>query len=318
MKITVLDGYALNPGDLSWEGFEKLGDLTVYERTAQEDLIERAKDSEAIIVNKALLDSETLRKLPKLKYIGVTATGYNIIDIEAAKDLGIAVTNIPAYSTMSVAQHAFALLLSVTDHSEHYSVEVSKGRWNESRDFCFWDTPLIELAGKKFGIMGMGNIGTAVSKIALAFGMEVLAYTSKDASELPNGVTKVSIEQLMSDSDIISLHCPLTHDTKQIINKHTISRMKPGVILINTGRGLLVDEKDVAEGLKSGKIRAYCADVLSNEPPLSDNPLVGAPNAYITPHIAWATKEARTRLMDISVSNLRHFLEGVPTNVVNL
>lgn len=318
MKITVLDGYALNPGDLSWDGFEKLGDLTVYERTAQEDLIERAKDSEAIIVNKALLDSETLRKLPKLKYIGVTATGYNIVDVEAAKDLGIVVTNIPAYSTMSVAQHVFALLLSVTDHSEHYSVEVSKGRWNESRDFCFWDTPLIELAGKKFGIMGMGNIGTAVSKIALAFGMEVLAYTSKDASELPNGVTKVSIEQLMSDSDIISLHCPLTHSTKQIINKHTISRMKPGVILINTGRGLLVDEKDVAEGLKSGKIRAYCADVLSNEPPLSDNPLVGAPNAYITPHIAWATKEARTRLMDISVSNLRHFLEGVPTNVVNL
>lgn len=318
MKITVLDGYALNPGDLSWEGFEKLGDLTVYERTAQEDLIERAKDSEAIIVNKALLDSETLRKLPKLKYIGVTATGYNIVDVEAAKDLGIAVTNIPAYSTMSVAQHVFALLLSVTDHSEHYSVEVSNGRWNESRDFCFWDTPLIELAGKKFGIMGMGNIGTAVSKIALAFGMEVLAYTSKDASELPNGVTKVSIEQLMSDSDIISLHCPLTHSTKQIINKYTISRMKPGVILINTGRGLLVDEKDVAEGLKSGKIRAYCADVLSNEPPLSDNPLVGAPNAYITPHIAWATKEARTRLMDISVSNLRHFLEGVPTNVVNL
>ena len=318
MKITVLDGFCLNPGDLSWEGFEQLGDVTVYERTSPSELIERAKDSDVLITNKTVLNAESISKLPKLKYIGVIATGYNVVDTEAAAKNGVAVTNIPAYSTMSVAQHVFALLLAVTDRPEHYALEVKEGKWTQIRDFCFWNTPLVELAGKKFGIIGMGNIGNAVSKIALAFGMEVLAYTSKDESRLPVEVTKVSLEELWRNADIISLHCPLTPSTKEIINRETISQMKNGVILINTGRGPLINEKDVANALESGKIGAFCADVLSHEPPTADNPLLHSPNTYITPHIAWATKEARTRLMEIAVSNLKDFIAGTPVNVVNL
>ena len=318
MKITVLDGFCLNPGDLSWEGFEELGEVTVYERTSPQELLERAKDSDILITNKTVIDSDAFDSLKKLKYIGVIATGYNVVDVDAAKKHGVPVTNIPAYSTMSVAQHVFALLLAVTDRPEHYAIEVREGRWNQVRDFCFWDTPLTELAGKKFGVIGMGSIGTAVARIAMDFGMEVVAYSSKDESELPVGVTKISLENLLADSDIISLHCPLLPSTKELINSHTISRMKDGVILINTGRGPLVDEKAVADALESGKISAFCADVLSTEPPSPDNPLLSAPNAYITPHIAWATKEARRRLMEIAVSNLKHFLEGNSVNVVNL
>lgn len=317
MKITVLDGFALNPGDLSWEGFNELGDVEVFERTSSEELYNRAKDSEVLITNKTVIDAEAISHLPKLKYIGVIATGYNVVDVEAARKHGIVVTNIPAYSTMSVAQHVFALLLAVTDRPEHYAQEVRQGRWSKVRDFCFWDTPLTELAGKRFGIIGMGNIGKAVARIALAFGMEVLAYSSKEESKLPIGVKKVSLEELFNHSDIISLHCPLNDSTHHIINSKTIAQMKDGVIIINTGRGLLMDENAVAEGLMSGKIRAFCADVLSTEPPAPDNPLVKAPNTYITPHIAWATKEARTRLMDIAVSNLKHYLSGMPVNVVN-
>lgn len=316
MKITVLDGYALNPGDLSWDGFKNLGDVTVYERTSPSELYNRAFGSEVLITNKTVLDAEMMSRLPGLKYIGVIATGYNVVDVDAARKLGIIVTNIPAYSTMSVAQHVFALLLAVTDRVEHYAIEVARGRWSDVRDFCFWDTPLVELSGKNFGIIGMGNIGSAVARIASALGMNVLAYTSKDSSQLPVDVTKVSLERLFSDSDVISLHCPLTPSTKELINSHTIAEMKDGVILINTGRGGLVNENAVAEALTSGKIGAFCADVLSTEPPAADNPLLGAPNAYITPHIAWATKEARERLMDIAVANLKHFIEGVPTNVV--
>lgn len=316
MKITVLDGYALNPGDLSWDGFKNLGDVTVYERTSPSELYNRAFGSEVLITNKTVLDAEMMSRLPGLKYIGVIATGYNVVDVEAARKLDIIVTNIPAYSTMSVAQHVFALLLAVTDRVEHYAIEVARGRWSDVRDFCFWDTPLVELSGKNFGIIGLGNIGSAVARIASALGMNVLAYTSKDSSQLPVDVTKVSLERLFSDSDVISLHCPLTPSTKELINSHTIAEMKDGVILINTGRGGLVNEKAVAEALTSGKIGAFCADVLSTEPPAADNPLLGAPNAYITPHIAWATREARERLMDIAVANLKHFLEGVPTNVV--
>lgn len=316
MKITVLDGYALNPGDLSWDGFKNLGEVTVYERTSPSELHNRAFGSEVLITNKTVLDAEMMSRLPGLKYIGVIATGYNVVDVDAARKLGIIVTNIPAYSTMSVAQHVFALLLAVTDRVEHYAIEVARGRWSDVRDFCFWDTPLVELSGKNFGIIGLGNIGSAVARIASALGMNVLAYTSKDSSQLPVDVTKVSLERLFSDSDVISLHCPLTPSTKELINSHTIAEMKDGVILINTGRGGLVNEKAVAEALTSGKIGAFCADVLSTEPPAADNPLLGAPNAYITPHIAWATREARERLMDIAVANLKHFLEGVPTNVV--
>lgn len=314
----MLDGFCLNPGDLSWEGFEELGEVTVYERTSPQELLERAKDSDILITNKTVIDSDAFDSLKKLKYIGVIATGYNVVDVDAAKKHGVPVTNIPAYSTMSVAQHVFALLLAVTDRPEHYAIEVREGRWNQVRDFCFWDTPLTELAGKKFGVIGMGSIGTAVARIAMDFGMEVVAYSSKDESELPVGVTKISLENLLADSDIISLHCPLLPSTKELINSHTISRMKDGVILINTGRGPLVDEKAVADALESGKISAFCADVLSTEPPSPDNPLLSAPNAYITPHIAWATKEARRRLMEIAVSNLKHFLEGNSVNVVNL
>lgn len=316
MKITVLDGYGLNPGDLSWEDLGKLGELTVYDRTSPSELMDRAKDSELLITNKTVLDATTIASLPKLKYIGVLATGYNVVDVEEAHKSGIVVTNIPSYSTMSVAQRVFALLLAVTDRTEHYALENRKGAWARSKDFCWWDTPLTELAGKKFGIVGMGNIGKAVSRIALAFGMEVVAYSSKEASQLPAGVAKVSLEELFEECDVISLHCPLTPSTNGMINKDSIARMKKGVILINTGRGPLVNEKDVAEELEKGKIGAFCADVLSTEPPSADNPLLTAPNSYVTPHIAWATKEARVRLMNIAVENVKAFLEGAAQNVV--
>lgn len=316
MKITVLDGYGLNPGDLSWKGFEEMGDLTVYDRTSPEEVIERAKDSEILLTNKTVLDSNVISSLPKLKYIGVLATGYNVVDTEEAKRRGVVVTNIPSYSTMSVAQRVFALLLAVTDRPEHYAIANREGAWSRSKDFCWWDTQLIELAGKKFGVFGFGNIGNAVARIALAFGMEVLAFTSKSKEELTEGVKKVSKEELFKESDVISLHCPLTPDTRELINKDSISEMKSGVILINTGRGPLVNEEDVAEALKAGKIKAFCADVLSSEPPSADNPLLSAPNSYITPHTAWATKEARERLMAIAEENLKAFLEGKKRNWV--
>lgn len=316
MKIAVLDGYALNPGDLSWKGLEELGQVEVYDRTSPSELIERAKDCDVLIINKTPLDADTLSLLPNIKYIGVTATGYNIVDINKAHELGITVTNIPAYSTMSVAQHVFALLLAVTDHVEHYAEEVANGKWTQSKDFCFTDTPLIELAGKTFGIVGYGNIGQAVARIALAFGMNVIAFTSKNQNQLPQGVKKVSLEELWHNSDVISLHCPLTESTRETVNAASISEMKDGVIIINTGRGPLVDDEAVADALKSGKIGAFCADVLTTEPPSSHNPLLSAPNVFITPHIAWATKEARTRLMDITIENLRNFLAGKPQNQV--
>lgn len=316
MKIVILDGYALNPGDLSWKGFEKQGDLTVYEHTPADKIAERSKDAEILITNKTPLSAETISSLDKLKYIGVLATGYNIVDVKTAKEKGITVTNIPSYSTMSVAQRVFALLLTVTDRPEHYAIETAAGKWSSQRDFCYWNTPLMELAGKNFGIVGMGNIGKAVAKIALAFGMNVKAYSSKNRQDLPEGVEKVTLDELWKESDVISLHCPLTPETKEMVNEKSISEMKRGVILINTGRGQLVDEKGVAEGLASGKIGAFCADVLSTEPPCADNPLLKAPNTYITPHTAWATKEARTRLMDIAAANLEAFLKGTPQNCV--
>ena len=317
MKITILDGYGLNPGDLSWTGFEKLGELTVFPRTSPSQLMERAKNSEVLITNKTVIDAKAIEALPELKYIGVLATGYNVVDVEAAAKHGITVTNIPAYSTMSVAQHVFALLLAVTDRAEHYAMEVAQGKWTSSKDFCFWDTQLTELAGKTFGIIGMGNIGKAVARIASAFGMNVSAFSSKGQEDLPADVKKVSLDTLFESSDVISLHCPLTPSTLHIINKEAIRKMKRGVILINTGRGPLIDEEAVANALQEGNIGAFCADVLSTEPPSADNPLLKAPNSFITPHIAWATKEARLRLMNIAVDNLKRFLEGSPVNVVN-
>ena len=316
MKITILDGYGLNPGDLSWKGFEDLGEVTVYDRTDRSELMERAKDSEVLITNKTVLDADTISSLPKLKYIGVLATGYNVVDTEAARKKGIIVTNIPAYSTMSVAQMVFAMLLAVTNRVEHYAVANRNGAWASSKDFCWWDTPLTELSGKVFGIIGLGNIGMAVARIALAFGMKVVAFTSKEIEELPDGINKVTLTEVLSGSDVLSLHCPLTESTRGLINEDSITLMKPGAILINTGRGPLIDEEAVAKALGDGHLRAFCGDVLSSEPPAVSNPLLSAPNAFITPHIAWATKEARERLMKIAEENLRHFISGNPVNVV--
>lgn len=327
MKITVLDGYGLNPGDLSWEGMAQLGELTVYDRTAPEELLERAIDCEILITNKTRLDADTMAKLPKLKYIGVLATGYNVVDVAAASRQGITVTNIPAYSTMSVAQSVFALILAITNRTEHYSEENRHGRWSRNPDFCYWDTPLMELAGKTMGIVGLGNIGQAVARIALAFGMKVIAKTSKDIEYLNDALRipgdlcpileKRSMEELLSESDIVTLHCPLTANTEHMINSSTLSLMKPSAILINTGRGPLVDEQAVADALNEGRLGAFGADVLSAEPPAPDNPLLSACNAYITPHIAWATREARERLMRIATENIKAFIDNKPVNIVS-
>ena len=316
MRITVLDGYGLNPGDLSWKGFEALGDCTVYDRTTPEQLMERAAGAEILITNKTILTADILKALPDLKYVGILATGYNVVDVKAAKELGIVVTNIPAYSTDSVAQMVFAQILTITPRVEYYTEENRKGRWANSRDFCYWDTPLMELAGKKIGIVGFGHTGQATARIALAFGMKVFAYTSKSAEQLPADITKLSLDELFRTCDVVSLHCPLTDTTKNLVNAERLKQMKSSAILINTGRGPLVNEKDLADALNNGTIYAAGVDVLSCEPPKADNPLLAAKNCYITPHIAWATKEARVRLMDIAVENLRSFLSGTVINNV--
>ena len=314
MKIIVLDGYGLNPGDLSWDAMSALGDLTVYDRTSPSELLARAEGAEVLITNKTLITADDMAALPALKYIGVLATGYNVVDIEAAKARGIVVTNIPAYSTASVAQMVFAHLLNITQRVGYYADENTKGRWSGSKDFCYWDTNLVELDGKKMGIVGLGNIGKATARIALAFGMEVLAYTSKEQKDLPQGVKKVTLDELFAESDVLSLHCPLTPDTKEMVNANRLRMMKPNAILINTGRGPLVNEQDLADALNEGRIAGAGLDVLSVEPALANNPLLSAKNCFITPHIAWATKEARTRLMDIAVNNLKSYQEG---NIIN-
>ena len=316
MKIVVLDGYGLNPGDLSWKGMEAVGELTVYDRTSPSELMERSEGAEALITNKTLITAENMEALPELKYIGVLATGYNVVDIEAAKARGIVVTNIPAYSTSSVAQMVFAHILNITQRVGHYAEENSKGRWTNNADFCYWDTDLVELDGKKMGIVGFGNIGQATARIAQAFGMEVLLYTSKEQSALPQGMRKVALDELFAESDVISLHCPLTPETKEMVNAERLKLMKPGAILVNTGRGPLVNEQDLADALNEGRIAAAGLDVLSVEPANADNPLLGAKNCFITPHIAWATKEARTRLMQIAVQNLKSYQEGYIINNV--
>lgn len=318
MKIVVLDGYGLNPGDLSWEELEKSGELKVYPRTAPAEVVERARDAQIVITNKTVLDADTIAKLPEMRYIGVLATGYNVVDIEAAAKAGVIVTNIPAYSTMSVAQMVFALLMAITNRVEHFTEEIRRGRWSECPDFCYWDSPLMELAGKKIGIVGFGHIGQAVARIAVALEMEPVIFTSRAQQDLPEMMVKAeSLDQLFSDCDIVTLHCPLTDDTYHLVDRRRLSLMKKTAILINTGRGPLLDEKAVAEALNEERIYAAAMDVLSTEPPKRDNPLLSARNCYITPHVAWASFEARQRLMKIAVENVRAFLHGTPVNVVN-
>ena len=317
MKIVVLDGHGANPGDLSWAPLEELGSLTVYPRTTPDEVIDHAADADILITNKVILDKRVLSALKQLKYIGVFATGFNTIDIQAAKERGIVVTNIPAYSTDSVAQMTFAHLLNITNRVDHYADESRAGRWSRNPDFCYWDTALPELAGKTIGIVGLGHIGSEVARIAGAFGMNVFAYTSKNAADLPASIRKTTLDGLFAASDILSLHCPLTADTREMINKETLAKMRPGTILINVSRGALVNEQDVAEALESGQLGAYGADVMCEEPPAKTNPLFAQPHAYITPHIAWATVEARTRLIQIAAENIRAFINGEPQNVVN-
>ena len=316
MKIVILDGFTANPGDLSWGALEQMGELTVYDRTRPEETVERAKEADIVLTNKVCLQRTEIEQLPRLKYIGVLATGYNVVDIKAAEERGIVVTNVPAYSTMSVAQMVFAHLLTVTNRTEHYARQNREERWTSSPDFSYWDTELTELADKTLGIVGLGNIGTRVAAIAQAFGMRVVAYTSKDAGVLPQGIAKRTMDELLAESDVVSLHCPLTADTRHLICRETLQKMQPSAILINTGRGPLVNEQDVADALKEKRLKAYCADVLSEEPPRADSPLLHQENAYITPHIAWATKEARMRLIDVAIQNVTSFVGGHPQNVI--
>lgn len=321
MKIVILDGYTENPGDLSWEGFERLGELTLYDRTPVKDKEEirgRIGDAEIVITNKTPLTREIIEACPGIQYIGALSTGYNVIDIEAAREHGIPVSNIPAYGTDAVAQFTFAMLLDICHHAAYHSRAVHEGQWSSCADFCFWDYPLIELAGKTMGIVGFGRIGQAVGRLANAFGMRVLANAAHRRPELETDICRYAeLEELFARSDIISLHCPLFPATEGMINKESIAKMKDGVILLNTGRGPLVVEQDLADALNSGKVYAAGVDVVSAEPIQKDNPLLTAKNCLITPHIAWASKESRQRLMDTAVGNLEAFLAGRPVNVVN-
>ncbi|MGM9812779.1 MAG: D-2-hydroxyacid dehydrogenase [Muribaculaceae bacterium] len=314
MKIVILDGFTTNGGDLSWNGISELGDLTIYDRTAPGEVVDRCLGAEAVLTNKVIITDEVMQALPQLKYIGVMATGYNVVDIDAARRRGIVVTNVPAYSTPSVAQMVFAHLLNITNQVALHDRQVHEGRWAGNQDFCFYSAPLIELAGKQMGIVGLGQTGSAVAKIALALGMRVMAFTSKPQESLPEGIIKGSLDEMFATSDVVSLHCPLTPDTKHIVNAARLATMKPSAIVINTGRGPLVNEQDLADALNNGTIAAAAVDVLSPEPPAADNPLLSARNCHITPHIAWASQAARARLIDTLTSNLKGYING---NVVN-
>lgn len=318
-KIVVLDGHTLNPGDLSWEGLKHLGPLTVYDRTADGQIVERAAGADAVFTNKTRLTAHTLARLPGLRYIGVLATGYNVVDVEAAARLGIAVTNIPTYGTAAVAQFTFALLLEACHHVGHHAAEVRRGRWTESPDFCFWDFPLVELMDKTMGIIGFGRIGQATARIAMALGINVLAYDSHQDKTLesPRCRYASSLDELLASSDVVSLHCPLTESTRGLINRETLGKCKRGAMLLNTSRGPLAVEEDVVEALDSGRLSCYAADVASIEPPPAATPLTRHPNAIITPHIAWASRESRERLMGIAVDNLKSFLAGSAKHMVN-
>ena len=318
MNIVVLDGYTLNPGDLSWNALQQLGSCIIHDRTPPEQVVERARNAEVVLTNKALLPRDAIAALPKLKYIGVLATGYNVVDIAAAKERGIPVANIPDYGTHSVAQFTFALLLELAHHVGHHAQTVRDGRWVRSADFCYWDSPLIELHGLTFGVIGFGKIGRATAKLADAFGMKVLVHNRSRPTDLPAHYEFVSLDELLTRSDVVSLHCPLTPENKQFINAERLARMKPTAFLLNTSRGPLLDESAVAQALNSGKIAGAAVDVVSVEPPKTDNPLLTAKNCLVTPHLAWATRAARARLMDIAVENIRAFIAGQPRNVVNL
>jgi glycerate dehydrogenase len=323
MKIVVLDGYTLNPGDISWKCMEKFGEVKVYDRTSydlkgEELIIERVGDAEVVFTNKTPISKNALKKMPDLKFIGVLATGFNIVDVNAAKEAGIVVTNIPTYGTDAVSQMAIALLLEICHHVGEHSNSVMRGEWTNNQDWCYWNYPLIELAGKTMGIIGYGRIGQGTGRIAQALGMKVIAYDQYKNQSLESDTMKyVELDELMAKSDVITLHCPLLESTKGIINKNTISKMKDKVIIINNSRGQLIVEEDLAAALNSGKVGAAAVDVVSTEPIKMDNPLLKAKNCIITPHISWAPKESRERLMNIATENLKQFLAGNPVNVVN-
>lgn len=318
MKIVILDGYTENPGDLSWKDLEALGNLTVYDRTAPADIVKRIGDAEIVITNKTPISAETMEACPKIQYVGVLATGYNVVDVDEAKKRGILVTNIPTYGTDAVGQFAIALLLEICHHIGHHSEAVHEGRWENNKDWCFWDYPLIELAGKTMGIIGFGRIGQTTGRIAQALGMKVLAYDAYKNPALENESCKYAeLDEVLANSDVIALHCPLFPSTEGMINKETIAKMKDGVIILNNSRGPLIVEQDLADALVSRKVYAAGLDVVSTEPIRGDNPLLTAPNCFITPHISWAPKESRQRLMNIAVDNVKAFLNGEPVNVVN-
>ena len=319
MKIVVLDGYTLNPGDLDWSGFEALGEFKCYDRTEADQIVERIGDAQCVITNKTPLTKETFDMCPQIKYVGVLATGYNVVDTKAAKSRNIPVTNIPIYGTTAVSQFAFALLLELCHHVAYHAQTVADGRWSKSKDFCYWDYPLVELYGKTFGVVGFGRIGQAAAKLAQAFGMNVLAYDVHPNRSLESETLQyVELEELFERSDVISLHCPLFEATKEIINKQNIQKMKDGVMIINTSRGPLIVEEDLKAALEEGKVAGAAIDVLEQEPPIQGSPLIGAKNCIVTPHIAWAPREARQRLMDVAVDNLAGFFKGQRKNVINL
>ncbi|MFQ5641962.1 MAG: D-2-hydroxyacid dehydrogenase [bacterium] len=317
MEIVILDGYTLNPGDLDWGGFEALGCCTVYDRTLPAEIAERAKDAEIVLTNKVELSQETLSKLQKLRYIGVLATGYNVVNIKAARRRGIPVTNIPTYGTNSVAQMVFAHILELTQNVGHHSQTVRLGQWSRSQDWCYWERPMIELDELTMGIVGFGRIGQRVGQIATAFGMQVIAFDTFQPSPLPSWAQMVPLDTVFKESDVVSLHCPLFPENHKFVNTSKINLMKPSAFLINTSRGPLVNEQDLADALNSDRIAGAGLDVLSTEPPSDDNPLLQAKNCSITPHISWATRAARARLMNIAVENLQAFLDNKPQNVVN-
>ncbi|MGN0048537.1 MAG: D-2-hydroxyacid dehydrogenase [Bacteroides sp.] len=316
MKIVVLDGYAANPGDLSWSELEALGDCVVYDRTAPEEVLQRSAGADILLTNKTVMDAALIEELPDLKYIGVLATGYNVVDVKAAAARGVTVTNIPAYSTSSVAQMVFAHILNIALHVQDHADAVRSGRWCSNPDFCFWDSPLIELRDRKMGIVGLGHTGYMTARIALGFGMQVYAYTSKSHFQLPPEIHKMELDELFGECDVVSLHCPLTETTRGLVDARRLSLMKPTSVLINTGRGPLIVEQDLADALNNGTLYAAGLDVLSQEPPRADNPLLTARNCYITPHIAWASTAARQRLLHIAAENVKAYLAGKPVNVV--
>jgi len=316
LKIVVLDGFAMNPGDLSWENLKKLGECAIFDRTKPEEVLERAIGADVLITNKVIINKELMNNLPTLKYIGVTATGYNVVDVQAASERNIVVTNIPAYSTNSVAQLVFSHILNVANRVELHATSVRNEEWTQNPDFSYSKSPQIELAGKTLGIVGFGLIGRKVAEIGLAFGMKVIFQNRSEKADLPSGITQKSLSKVFAESDFVSLNCPLTAENAEFVNRDLLKTMKPTAVLINTGRGGLVNEQDLADALNSGQLLAACLDVLSKEPPMPENPLVSAKNCFITPHIAWATSEARQRLLTITTDNLKSFIASNPQNVV--